>query len=580
MRTLTAAVAGILLAQAVPLSPLAAQEVTLPLARYDELRALAEPEPEPEPEPPALVAFEEAALTISVGETSARITQNLTVALYGDDWHRAALGKAGTFIDADLGGAEGRLNGGSIEIRGAGRHRIRLDSVVPVELDETTTRPTWRLKLGLPAAAMVHGVIEAPPGVEDVEAEGAIVTEANGRWSFVARPGGEIALSLRGTAAIPERAGLPLRFEASSASLLEVARSRRRCRAWLEIRVAQGSLERVEAAVPEGYEVLAVDGAIAGWDVEDDRLIVTPLAAVTDSLDLDIQLVAAEATEFASPLLLPEGAATTRAATRVLLSGDGLLDLVDTGDGRQPDSRRRAELPAPLRSGEGLTLVLPAGGSPPRWQVSWSESTEVLAAQIDRLLIDAVVGEAGETAYQLWAEVRNRGAARLTFELPAAAEMIAGSRDGHRLVPGRDGNAWTVPLAVHGERQVIYLASVVPLDMPSEEGRFELPLPGLSAPASRLEVRVALPGERRYELTERGRRGVVGEPPATPNAGKAGRLAKALGGAANGSAGAAAELFPRPPGFSLIEASWSALSTNPTALEIRVSKDSDKRGWF
>lgn len=63
-----------------------AQEVTLPLERYDELRGRAHPAPEPEPEPPVPITFEQAVVDVVVGPTSAGITQELELALYGSGW--------------------------------------------------------------------------------------------------------------------------------------------------------------------------------------------------------------------------------------------------------------------------------------------------------------------------------------------------------------------------------------------------------------------------------------------------------------------------------------------------------------
>ncbi len=555
-----------------------AQEVTLPLERYDQLRELARPEPEPAPEPPAPVAFEEAVVRIAVAEsgagaTSARIIQDLTLTILGDGWQSLAVGDAGTFVDADFGTAEGRLDaasgssaarGAKIVVRGAGRHRLRLTSVVPLILDETATRPTWRLQLVVPRAALVRGAVEPAPGITEVEAEGAILgaAERDGRRTFVADPGAEVKLALHGATVVPERQSLPLAYEATSALALEVARARRRARSWLEVRVRQGALERLEARVPEGFEVIDVAGdAIAGWDVAGGRLVVTPLAAVTERLALAIELAAGAATELSSPVLVPDGAASVLAATKVHVAGDGLLHLVDAGSGRQPDPRQQAELPAAFRSAPGMALVLPAAGSAARWQVTWADGTEVLAAQVDRLRVGVLAGDAGRAGYQLWAEVRNRGAQRLEIELPAGAELIDARRDGRRIEPGHSTSsaAWTVPLSTGDQRQVIYFSSLLPLALPGAGGRLEVPLPILSAPAGRVEVSVYLPGGRRYELTDAGR------------AGAAGRLPKPA---------SSEEPFPRPPGFRQVVASWDALSTSPSPLEIRIMGDSDSRRWF
>ncbi len=580
-----------------------AQEVTLPLARYDELRALAEPAPEAEPEPVVPVAYERAVLAITVGSTTARIVQELTVAVFGDDWRNLPMADAGSFVDADFGGVDGRLDGSTIRLRGAGRHRLRLTSVVPVVRDQTATRATWQLSLRVPRAALVSGTVETPPGIEEVVASGAIVAaspspasgaaaSADRRWALVAEPGAEVSLALYGTQAVPERESLPLAFEATSAMALEVSRSRRRARTWLEARVRQGRLERLAIPIPEGYEVIDVGGdAIAGWHVDgtNGNLVVMPPAPISDRLSLEIELAAGAATELDGPTLYPDGAAAVLAASKVYVRGDGLLQLIDPGAGRRPDSRQQAELPAPFRSAPGMALVLPAPGTTARWQITWAEATEVLAAQVDRLLIKVLAGNAGRAGYQVWAEVRNRGGAHLAFELPAGTELLAAERDGRRVEPGRSSGAWTVPLGAGDDRQVIYFSSLLPLELPAADGRLEVPLPVLSAPVGRVEVSVLLPGgrglaggrqTRRYELADAGRRGTVASPPVPRPGAGASAGAWMRGGTAGIEAMDRPAPWPRPPGFQRVDAAWSALSTSPAPLGIRVISDNDKQGWL
>ena len=571
-------VAGLLFGQA-----LSAQQVTLPLARYDELRGLASPGAAEAPAPAQPVAFERATLNVTVGETSARIAQDLTLAVYGDGWRNLPVANAGTYIDAAFGSAEGRLADDAITLRGTGRHDLRLASVVPVTFDETATRPTWRLQLQAPAAAVVRGVVEAPPGVDEVRAEGALLEPAaGGGWSFVAEPGSEMAFTLFGKATVPERDSLPLRYQAVSAVSLEVSRSRQRARAWLEGQVLQGRLERWIVPLPAGFEVIDVDGeAIAGWALDAGRLVVTPRAAVSDRFALEVELSGGGTTELVSPVLRPEGAASMLVASKVHTTGDGLLELLTAGSGRAPEPQQAADFPAAFRLAPGMPLVMSAEGPAPRWQVSWSEGTEVLATQVDRLLIDVLVGDSGRAAYQLWAEVRNRGVMELTVGLPAATELIAARRDGRRIQPGRSGDAWVLPLNATASRQVIHLSGLVPLAMPDGSGHLDLPLPRLSAPASRIEARVLLPGERRYVLDDALRRGAV-QPPAEPSASAApSALAQWLGGVAvQGPAVGGADFLPRPPGFEVIEAAWSALSKAPEPLRLRIVDDAEKRGWF
>src|SRR5262245_43663257 len=94
---------GLLLAGAA-VATVAAQEVTFPLAQYNELRALAGAAPEPAPPPAAPFALESADFDVHAGASSARVVQRLSIALFADGWQQIPLGEAGSFIAADLNG--------------------------------------------------------------------------------------------------------------------------------------------------------------------------------------------------------------------------------------------------------------------------------------------------------------------------------------------------------------------------------------------------------------------------------------------------------------------------------------------
>ncbi len=576
---IAAVLAGLLVAAVSP-----AQEVTLPLSQYDELRARAHPPETPPPEPPEPLAFEEVMLTVEVGARSARIIQDLTVALYGDGWQALELPRLGTFVAADFGELEGRLDtdgGWVLQLRGSGRQRVRLTTAVPVTADDSAHRPTRRLRLAAPAAALVRGVLRAGDGVEEVTVEGPMLlagADAGGR-RFTLAAGATAELTLLGATTAPERAALPLRFDATTAVALRVSRQRRKARGWLDLRVLQGQLEELPIELPAGYEVLRVVGKLAGWDVDGGRLTVTPLVPVHDGWQLELELAAGPAAELASPSLRVAGAAGGLAVSKVEVGGDGLLELLDSGAAMPPSRGEQTALPAAFRAAPGLALVQRAGAAAPRWQVSWTEGTEVLAAQVDRLLVDCLVGEAGRSYYRVWAEVRSRGVPRLEISLPAGAELVGLRRDGAPLLPGRSGGAWAVPLAAAAERQVIELSALLPLELPAS-GLLELPLPALSVPAGKVEVRAALPGGRRYTLVDAARAGRAGAPPRVAAAAEPPLLARQLGAVADGRGGAASLLEAPPPGFTVLEASWSALTPNPRPLQWKIVAETARKEWL
>jgi hypothetical protein len=567
-----------------------AQQVTVPLAKYEELRARANPSADDPAPPPAPFALEVADLSIQAGEASARLVQDLRLTLYTDRWQTIPLGGMGSFISSDFGDLEGRVEAKegswSLQARGRGAHRVRLESVVPVERDETATRPTWGFSLWVPPAAVVRGRIEAPPGVEEVVigGPGLVRRAADGKgWSFVAAPNSTVAVSLSGKATLPERARLPLRFEATSATATALSRTKLEIRAWIEARVAQGRLEDLRIPVPAGFEVVGVKGPIAGWNVVAGKVVVTPLAPVESSLAVELELTGEPRDAFATPLLTPDGSARTSFLAKAALRGDGLLNLADAGSARPPDEREAGRLPESLRAAEGRLVAVLDPARPPRWEAVWAERTEVLAAQVDRLLVDVAVGESGRASYQLWAEVRNRGAQQLALTFPAGFELVSGERDGVTIEAGAAGTAGlAVPLLAGETPQVVHVAGVMPLPLPQGNGELLVPLPSLSAPAARVEVRVILPGGRSYALADSTRAGGVAPPSQRAVRETTNQIAQQLNTAfvpALVSPGAWA-FFSQPPGFAQVQAAWSALSATPAPLAIRVESAREKVEWF
>ncbi len=567
----------------------AAQEVTLPLDRYDQLRALANPQPTPTPAPVVPLALEEARLEVAVAGGSARVVQRLTLSLLAGDWQRLPLPANGSLVAADLGGLAGRLEadgGWALVVRGEGRHEVRLESLVAVATDESSTRPTWRLDLALPQAAVVAGTLRAGAEVESLEVEEGGLDrgrDGQGRWSLVGSPGATMKLRLEGAARAVERATLPLRFGATTATRTVVSRTRRSVSAWVDLEVGQGRLTEVRVPLPEGLEVVTVGGdPVAGWDVVEGVLVVTPAAPVEGRLSLSIALAGDARAELSSPVLAPAGAARVRAVAAVALAGDGLLEMVDPGSGRLASSTDLEGLPAGLGLGGGHVVAVTEVARPPRWSVTWPDAAEVLAAQVDRLLVDVLAGEAGQAAYQVWAEVRSSGAPTLNLAMPAGFRLESAGRDGAALVPGLGGQGLVVPLAAGGDRQVVHLAGLVPLAVPAAAGRFSLPIPALSAPVSRVEVRLQLPGSRRCRLEPESRRGAVGPAPVARGAvfGSLSKLAQKAAAPAPVRTAAAAALYPEPPGFTRVEAAWSALASAPGPLEVAVEPAPGREEWF
>jgi hypothetical protein len=571
----------------------AAQEVTLPLPQFEELRSRANPKPEEPPPLPARFALESADLEITAGASSARIVQKLILSVFSDTWERVPLGVAGSFTSAQFGKLEGRVDvdekeGWALQVRGRGRHEVTLESVVPVKRDETSTRPASSFSLLLPPAAVLRGKLTAPPGVDEVTLGGnGLITGGAGKpWTFVAifDKDEAVTFTLFGQRTLPERATLPLRFDATSATAVILSRTQLRVRAWVEARVAQGRLAELRIPVPKDFQVVSVNGAIAGWDLVDGTLVITPPEPVEGTLAVELELSGEPRAAFASPVLTPEGSRRTLHLLKAALQGDGTLTLVDAGAVRTPEDNEASRLPPSLQSAGGQLRVALDPSRPPRWEAAWAEATEVLAVQVDRLLLEVAVGESGRAVYRLWAEVRNRGAQQLVFTMPPGFELTTARRDGEEVTVGSAPGGLAVPLLTREAAQAVHLDGVLPLSLPAaRKGDLSLQLPALSAPAARVEVRLVLPGGRRYTLADASRNAAVqGPPQGAPVANTSNALAAQMksGPAGGKAAGTPPGMFLLPNGFQEVTAAWSALSANPAPLVVHVEATKEETPWM
>jgi hypothetical protein len=567
------------------------QEVTLPLAQYEELRERAKPTPEPKVLPPADYALESAQIDVVAGPRSARVSQRLTLSIYAADWLSVPLPTAGSLTSSQLGLLDGRVKSDekatTLVVRGRGRHAIRLESVVPLVEDKTAARLSRALALPLPLAAVVTGSIAASDSeIQEITvAAGGLprgVATAS-RVEFVGTPGAVFSAILLGKGRAVDATRLPLKFRASSAARTEAGRSRMRVHGTLSVEVLSGQLDRLDVGLPEGFEVASVMPADLGWQVVEGRLVLTPVASAEKTLVAQIELASEAKMAFASPLLVPRGAAQLTLLSAVNVAADGLPELTDPGSARSADDVDLAALPDDVRRSGAAFFVVRDPLRPPRWGITWSEEAKVLAAQVDRLLVNMVVGTADRCAYEFWAVVRSSGTTQIDLKLPEGLELLSIERDGRDVQPGTSERGLTVPLAAGTGAQVIHVSGLMDAVALPEQGEFSIPVPGSSAPIARVEVRAALPPGRRYALAQKDRQGAVGDIPTSAPRGSEQTAADGLATLAlrkSAAARARDVSFVGLAGAVLVDAVWSALSEKPGAVVIQVKPERRKEGWF
>jgi len=569
-----------------------AQEVTLPLDRYEDLRARSRPVQAEVVAPPAPFALEAAQVEITATGGSARVSQRLTLSIYAEDWVRVPLAAPGSLTSAQLGTLDGRVDSGKgmvLVARGRGRYSLRLESVLPLVEDETATRATRTVLVPLPEAAVVTGTIAPGPDVDEVEfaagglPRGAAVAR---RWDFVGEPGGTLAVQLRGAGRAAAQPARTPKLAAQAFTLARLGRTRTRLEARVLFELSGGAADVLHLELPAGYDVLSVVPGDVGWTQDGARLTLRPATPVEASATLDFVLSGDAQATFAAPLVVPTGASRLKLLSAVQVDADGYPEMGEPGQSRRAEPDELGFLPPETQRLGVPVFVVAEAKKPPRWSVTWSEKAEVLSVQIDRLLVNALVGADGRAAYQLWAEVRSSGATEVVLAPPPGLELVAVERDSVPVLAGSSEKGLVIPLAAGSQAQSIHVSGLLTGISVPDEGEMSLPMPSSTAPFAEVEVAVRLPDDRSYVLANGDRAGeIVGLARAAASPARTGKAAAGVSLAGLVSTGPAApartaSYFSPPANTVLLQARWSALTGSLGPLAIRVKPAKKKEEWF
>jgi hypothetical protein len=565
-----------------------AQEVRLPLERYHELERQARAS-ETVVVPAAPFALPRAELDLEVGATRALVTVQLDLVVLAEGWHRLSLPMLGRWVGAELGALEGRLEGlegqSALLFRGPGAHRVTLTAVTPVAEELRFGRRSYTVEVAGPPAAAVLGQVRSALDVAVLEAGAGAIVLGDGTLTgsprgatarFATQPGSPVSLALRAAAASPVEAG-EVRFESTVATLIRARPTRLIATDRILLAVASGALSDVQVEMPAGSRVGGAGGeGLAGWRIDGAapgeptrlRLSFDPEVRREVTVVIERELVAADPSrrvEIAGEVPRIAGAGRQRSVAAIEVLADGIATRIDGGAGARP--LEAGLVPEPVLAGlppaaRRSALLLPPDGAAPRWEVEWPDDTEVLAASIDRLRVEWLLGVSGRSALRLHAEVRSRGSEMLELELPSSFELSAARLDGRDLHPGRRAEAIAVPLIADGATHHLVLEGLAQTPPPAAGGVLELWVPAASAPISQVEVRALLDGRFSYRLRDAAR--YEGPTPRGPAP----------------APGPWSEPFVAPAGFAEVTVRWSALSPRPGPLRFDVEAGTVESSWY
>lgn len=325
----------------------------------------------------------------------------------------------------------------TVGIASPGDHLVRVDFFVGREDD----RFARRLQLAVPPAGPTRVSVWLPE--PDVEAElggGAVLAsraEAGGTRLEGQLDGlGRMDLAWKGKAA----GAVPARVESRLSALFELREALLRGVATVDVEVLEGETDRVRLRLPEGVEVVDVEGdAVLQWRAADGRLEVLLRWLLSDETRLKLRfqqpVSPGEPVELRMPL--PE-AGEVRA---VGVQGPaGVSATVRSAERAQP----LRDLPADLAelSPNPLLLGFQTAGEPRIvLDVARQAEAELGDTVVDELEAATVLIEDGAQITRMELHVRNQARQYLALRLPEGATLTRARLDGRPLqaATGPDG---------------------------------------------------------------------------------------------------------------------------------------------
>jgi hypothetical protein len=296
-----------------------------------------------------------------------------------------------------------------------------------------------------------------------------------------------------------------VRFLSDVKSLVSVTESDLEIATLLDVNVLQGEAEQFSVAIPEGFEVTAVNGpTLESSEVQNSVLALKVTSHGTGPQQF---LISCERpisdSAAAAPILALKDA--QRETGEVLVEGQGTLELTakEGGGLKRLDIKEvnpylralsRYSLQAAFRyhrqPSESPTLAL-----------EWTRfpDSSVLAAIAERATVTTLVTSEGRSLTEVKLTVKNQAQPFLKVELPAGATILSAEVAGEKVKPvqGVDGNR--VPLLRTGFRPAgaytvsfVFLHSGAPF---AKKGDGDIALPKMDVPIGFLEWELFLPDQ-------------------------------------------------------------------------------------
>ena len=294
-----------------------------------------------------------------------------------------------------------------------------------------------------------------------------------------------------------------VRFLSDIKSLVSVGESDLQIAALADINVVQGDAEQFSVAIPDGFEVTAVNGpSLESSEVHNGVLLLKVTghgpAAYQFLISMERPISDSNA---AAPILAFKNA--QRETGEVLVEGQGTIELTakESGSLKRLDIK---EINPYLRALSRYSLQAAfryhrQPNESPTLDLEWTRfpDSSVLSAIAEHATVTTLVTSEGKSLTEVKLTVKNQAQPFLKVELPAGASILTAEIAGEKVKPvqGPDGNR--VPLLRSGFRPAgpytvsfVFLHSGAPF---AKKGDSDISLPKMDVPISILEWELFLP---------------------------------------------------------------------------------------
>jgi Carboxypeptidase regulatory-like domain len=482
--------------------------VTLSLDEYNRLVALANRPAKKSEAPPVPYIVKQANLKFRVSNNNVLGSIQFEGETLGSNATKVPLASGMTVFDARHGTKPLPLlleNGTHTAILpGESEFNVSLDAGLPLTIDAGRAS----FSVPVPSAGSVWLSLSVPGERTNVQLSHGIITHraslgGNTEIEATLVPGQTANVWWNTREVVAPVAPREVRFLSDVKSLVSVTESDLQIAALVDLNVVQGESERFSLAIPEGFDVTAVNGAsLESSEVQNGVLILKIARHGTGTYQFLISLERPinDAKASAPILTFPDA---QRETGEILVEGQGTLELTakESGGLKRLDIK---EVNPYLRALSRFSLQAAfryhrQPNESPSLALEWTRfpDSSVLAAIAEHALVTTLVTSEGKTLTEIKLTIKNQAQPFLKVELPTGANILTAEVSGEKVKPvqGTDGDR--VPLLRSGFRAAgAYTVSFVFLHPGApfaKRGDSNISLPKMDVPISILEWELFLP---------------------------------------------------------------------------------------